>query len=395
MNAKKAAILAGVGVAATATTYLALSYLRRPPEIEFYCPICGVGPFKTYDELMTHIEVAHPGAPPVYVCMYCGKSLPSLDQLNAHIIAVHRSIWFKVAKFPGGGDPTNTIQVSTDKGIAGTVESGGVGEYREITIGLPKDATWVEITNLDGSAIELVKYPIINGIALAEGRILDHSDFFRSYGWYSPAKGERWGLNWVRLSLPPLAIPPQVTVRIEMVGWPIPMAPGGPPIPIIYKIYGSTDRTFTTDVTEIATTFLGLQNQFYPNRVYAEVTARAGAYLKFENSFGPSGLLVLKKYWRGLQLLDRPTLPPREPFVGIDFSITEIAWGWVAVCAYCGWNTLAPSYEEAMDAAIAHVKAVHPDKLTYEDVRVGEISEYWQNYLLYTGHYLIFEAVGR
>lgn len=328
MDKKKAVALAGMGVCAVGATYAALKWLRPPPSpIEFYCPYCGAGPYYSYDELMAHIETAHPGEPPVYVCMYCGASFPSLDKLDAHIIAVHRTLWFKVAKFPGGGDPTNTVWVYTDLGTVGKIESGIVSEYKEVKMGLPKEATWVMIHNLDGSALSLVKYPIIGGIALAEGRILGRSAFWQDNPWHSAALGYRWGLDYVRFSLPKLAIPPQVTVRIEMVTW----YPGQ-----IVKIYGSTDRTFQTGVTEIAT-ITASSPQLYPSRLYTEITARAGTYLKLDCISG-NLILVLKKYWRGLQLLD----------------------------------------------AFAN-----------EDLHAGEIQEYWENYGMLRGHYLIFEAVGR
>jgi len=324
VDAKKAAILAGIGVSAATATYLILRKIVPPtPPIEFYCPECGAGPF-SYDELMAHYETAHPGAPPIYVCMFCGASFSSLDDLEAHVIAVHRTLWFKVAKFPGAGDPTNTVRITTNLGaVGGDIESGRVGEFPEFNVGLPKDATWVNLQNLDGSALELVKYPIINGIALSEGRIIERSAFWQDNPWHPAALGTRWGLDFVKFSLPPLAIPPQVTVRIEMVTW----YPGQ-----IMDVYSLTD----SGVTKI-TTITASSSQLYPNRLYTEITVRAGTYLKLDCISG-NLVLVLKKYWRGLQLID----------------------------------------------AFAN-----------EDLHAGEIQEYWENYGMLRGHYLIFEAVGR
>jgi len=324
MDAKKAAILASIGIGGAVATYLILRTYQPTPPLDIYCPYCGAGPFHSYEELMAHIEAAHPGAPPVYICMYDGLPFSSLEELEEHIIAAHRTLWLKVGKFPGAGDPTNTIEVSTDRGIVGTVESGRAGEYPETNIPLSKDDTWVMLRNLNGSALELVKYPLIGGIALADFRVLEHSAFFRDEPWHPNALGERWSLDWVKFSLPALQIPPQVTVRLEAVAW----------VPSTLKVYYSPTRTFEASY-EVGTWSI---SQFYPARAVIEFAIRAGGYIRLEGLSGRA--FILKRYWRGLQLL-----------------------------------------------------AANPYS---EDLHEGEVQDYWSNYELRNKwNWLVFQVVGR
>jgi hypothetical protein len=84
---------------------------------------------------------------------------------------------FEACKNVGDGDPTATIEISTDKGVIGTVESGPM-EYafpcrpwtefpgRRITIGIPTGAEWVRLRNLDGATVLIKKYPVFKGQSL-------------------------------------------------------------------------------------------------------------------------------------------------------------------------------------------------------------------------------------
>lgn len=110
---------------------------------------------------------------------------------------------FQACKFPGAGDPTNTILVETDRGAIGRFESGTKGStahpipeetWATITVPLPAGAKWVSLKNEDGSAIIVRKYPTVDGRPLTDDSIIERSPYFANYG-------EFWALDLVKFRL--------------------------------------------------------------------------------------------------------------------------------------------------------------------------------------------------
>jgi hypothetical protein len=106
---------------------------------------------------------------------------------------VTKTLGFAARKNPGAGDPTNTIRIADDIGFVTRVESGPVDQWKEWWVGIHPGATWVELVNEDGSALNIRKYPTVNGVELRT--ILLKYGYFSEYPDYWVTDGLRFKIG--------------------------------------------------------------------------------------------------------------------------------------------------------------------------------------------------------
>lgn len=104
-----------------------------------------------------------------------------------------KTLSFSAAKNPGAGGP-NRMEVRTDLGLAARLQTGGVSEWKNFSVEIPAEASWVEIVNVgDGSALQIKKYPLLDGLELKN--VVATYGFFREYSNYWITDGLRFAIK--------------------------------------------------------------------------------------------------------------------------------------------------------------------------------------------------------